>query len=83
MQNVYSVGLASGLLILLLKHETRQALILGQINSCAVLLNFTKPVTVQSDSSQSSLGCCLMQEEQPVAFTSRALTPTEKKKKRA
>lgn len=37
----------------------------------------TKPVTVQSDSSQHGLGCCLMQEGQPIAFASRALTPTE------
>uniref|UniRef100_A0A8C7JBX1 Gypsy retrotransposon integrase-like protein 1 n=1 Tax=Oncorhynchus kisutch TaxID=8019 RepID=A0A8C7JBX1_ONCKI len=36
-----------------------------------------KPVTIQSDSSQRGLGCCLMQEGQPVAFASRALTPTE------
>uniref|UniRef100_A0A673W9M9 Gypsy retrotransposon integrase-like protein 1 n=1 Tax=Salmo trutta TaxID=8032 RepID=A0A673W9M9_SALTR len=37
----------------------------------------SKPVTIQSDSSQYGLGCCLMQEGQPVAFASRALTPTE------
>uniref|UniRef100_A0A8C7DZQ6 Gypsy retrotransposon integrase-like protein 1 n=1 Tax=Oncorhynchus kisutch TaxID=8019 RepID=A0A8C7DZQ6_ONCKI len=39
--------------------------------------NVSKPVTIQSDSSQYGLGCCLMQEGQPVAFASRALTPTE------
>uniref|UniRef100_A0AAZ3NNW3 Reverse transcriptase/retrotransposon-derived protein RNase H-like domain-containing protein n=1 Tax=Oncorhynchus tshawytscha TaxID=74940 RepID=A0AAZ3NNW3_ONCTS len=39
--------------------------------------NVSKPVTIQSDSSQYGLGCCLMQEGQPVAFVSRALTPTE------
>ena len=39
--------------------------------------NIMKPVTIQSDSSQSGLGCCLMQEGQRVAFASRALTPTE------
>ncbi|KAJ8361627.1 hypothetical protein SKAU_G00181520 [Synaphobranchus kaupii] len=38
----------------------------------------TKPITIQSDASQSGLGCCLMQEGQPIAFASRALTPTEK-----
>lgn len=39
--------------------------------------NVSKPVTIQSDSSQYGLGCCLMEEGQPVAFASRALTPTE------
>ncbi|KAJ8371210.1 hypothetical protein SKAU_G00112380 [Synaphobranchus kaupii] len=34
-------------------------------------------VTVQSDSSQHGMGCCLMQEGQPIAFASRALTLTE------
>lgn len=37
----------------------------------------TKAVTIQSDSSQHGLGCVLLQEGQPVAFASRALTPTE------
>lgn len=37
----------------------------------------SKVVTIQSDSSQHDLGCVLLQEGQPVAFTSRALTPTE------
>lgn len=38
----------------------------------------TKPVTIQSDASQSGLGCCLMQEGQPIAFASRALTQAER-----
>ncbi|KAJ8395956.1 hypothetical protein AAFF_G00026640 [Aldrovandia affinis] len=38
----------------------------------------TKPIAIQSDASQSGLGCCLMQEGQPIAFASRALTPAEK-----
>lgn len=37
----------------------------------------TKPVTIQSDASMTGLGCCLLQEGQPVAFASRALTQTE------
>lgn len=37
----------------------------------------TKAVTIQSDASQHGLGCVLLQEGQPVAFASRALTPTE------
>ncbi|KAK7918719.1 hypothetical protein WMY93_010003 [Mugilogobius chulae] len=37
----------------------------------------TKPVTIQSDASQKGLGCCLLQDGQPVGFASRALTQTE------
>jgi len=34
-------------------------------------------VTIESDTSLSGLGASLLQEGQPVAFASRALTPTE------
>ena len=36
-----------------------------------------RSVTIQSDSSQTGLGCCLLHGEQPVAFASRALNQTE------
>ncbi len=36
-----------------------------------------KPVTIQSDASKNGLGCCLLQQGQPAAFASRALTRTE------
>ena len=36
-----------------------------------------KEVTVQCDSSQAGLGCCLLQDGRPVELASRALTPTE------
>ncbi len=39
--------------------------------------DINRPVTIQSDSSQTGLGCCLLQEGQPVAFASRALSQTE------
>ncbi|XP_041440689.1 uncharacterized protein K02A2.6-like [Xenopus laevis] len=39
--------------------------------------DISKPITVQSDSSQNGLGSCLLQDGQPVAFASRALTATE------
>ena len=39
----------------------------------------TKKVTLQCDAPQSGIGAALLQEGQPVAFTSRALTPTERK----
>ena len=38
----------------------------------------SKEVTLQCDASQSGLGAALLQEGQPVAFTSRALTTREK-----
>ena len=37
----------------------------------------TKPVTISADSSQSGLGAVCMQEGQPVAYASRALTMTQ------
>ncbi|GAA6097018.1 uncharacterized protein LOC115147874 [Tachysurus ichikawai] len=62
------------------KHEDSVCKLKAMATSMPVLCYYdvAKPVTVQSDSSQSGLGCCLMQEGQPVAFASRALTPTEK-----
>ena len=38
-----------------------------------------KPVEIQCDASQSGLGAVLMQEGQPVAYSSRSLTDTEKR----
>ena len=38
----------------------------------------SKEVSLQCDASQSGLGAALLQEGQPVAFTSRAFTVTEK-----
>lgn len=62
------------------KHEDAVCKLKSMATSMPVLhyYDVAKPVTVQSDFSQSGLGCCLMQEGQPVAFASRALTPTEK-----
>lgn len=61
------------------KHEAAVQEMKSLASSMPVLRYYdvTKPVTIQSDSSQRGLGCCLMQEGQPVAFASRALTPTE------
>lgn len=39
--------------------------------------NVQEEVTLQCDASQSGLGAALMQKGQPVAYASRALTPTE------
>ena len=38
----------------------------------------SREVTLQCDASQSGLGAALLQDGHPVAFASRALTPTEK-----
>ena len=38
---------------------------------------FGNPVTVQVDASKKGLGAALLQEGCPVAFASKALTPTE------
>lgn len=61
------------------KHDAAVREIKQLVTATPVLRYYdvTKPVTIQSDSSQHGLGCCLMQEGQPVAFASRALTPTE------
>ena len=39
--------------------------------------NDKDPVTIQCDASQSGLGAVLLQDDQPVAYASRALTSTE------
>ena len=38
----------------------------------------TKPVTVQCDASQTGLGAALLQDGHPIAYSSRALTATER-----
>jgi hypothetical protein len=60
------------------KHEAAVQEMKSLASSMPVLhyYNIMNPVIIQSDSSQSGLGCCLMQEGQPIAFASRALTPT-------
>ena len=39
--------------------------------------NLEEEVTLQCDASQSGLGAALMQNGQPVAYASKALTPAE------
>ena len=50
-------------------------------SSAPVLARYdaTKDVTIQCDASSYALGGVLLQEGRPVAYTSRALTPTEKR----
>ncbi|CAI6353509.1 unnamed protein product [Macrosiphum euphorbiae] len=51
------------------------------VASPQVLINFdpNKKITIQCDSSQTGLGCCLLQEGRPVAFSSRSLNEAEQK----
>ena len=39
----------------------------------------SKPVEIHCNASQSGVGAVLMQEERPIAYTSRAMTDTEKR----
>lgn len=49
------------------------------LSSAPVLANFdpSKKIIIQSDASQSGLGCCLIQDNHPVAFASRSLSTSE------
>lgn len=73
----------------LLKNNTswlwteRQSKALDEIKkilmSPPVLVSFVedKSVIIQTDASQNGLGCCLLQDNRPVAFASRSLTDSE------
>ena len=55
---------------------------LKRVISQAPVLRFfdpLKPVTIQTDSSSTGLGSCLLQDGQPIAYASRALLDTEKR----
>jgi len=50
--------------------------------ACAPVLRYfdpSKPVMIQTDSSSTGLGSCLMQDGLPVAYASRDLTDTEQR----
>lgn len=46
---------------------------------CLKHYDINEPVVIQCDSSQEGMGACLLQNGQPIAFASRALTDTEKR----
>ncbi|XP_026290645.2 uncharacterized protein K02A2.6-like [Frankliniella occidentalis] len=50
------------------------------LTTAPVLATFdsSKPIVIQADASQFGLGCCLLQNKQPVALDSRILTETER-----
>ena len=63
------------------KQDEALAKLKAMLSSPPVLAFYdvTKPVTIQSDASQSGLGACLMQDSKPVAYASRSMTSAEKK----
>ena len=62
-------------------HEHPQSVehLKGILSSQPVLKFFhpTKPVKLQVDASKSGLGACILQDEHPIAYASRSLTPPE------
>lgn len=61
------------------KHTGLLNTIKNLIAKASMLNNFDihKQIVIQSDSSKDALGCCLLQDNKPVAFASRSLTSTE------
>ena len=50
--------------------------------SSQVILRYydeNKPLTIQADASQDGLGACFLQEGQPISYSSRSMTDTEKR----
>ena len=62
-------------------HETEFNHVKNLITTAPVLRFFDSnlPIVIQTDSSKDGIGCCLMQENQPIAFASRALSRTEQR----
>ena len=62
-----------------LHHEKQFNIIKQSISSTATLryFNTRKPVTLQVDASKIRLGAVILQDGEPVAFASKALTETE------
>jgi hypothetical protein len=62
-------------------HEHEQAFkaVKTQLTKAPILAHYStdKPVKITADSSSVGLGCALMQNDKPVAYASRALTPAE------
>ena len=64
---------------LVARHIRSVARLKGILSSQPVLKFFdpTKPVKLQVDASKSDLGACILQDENPIAYASRSLTPAE------
>ena len=61
------------------EHDTTLFKIKSVLGSAAVLRFYdtSLPTTLQVDASKSGLGACLMQQGQPIAYASRALSNSE------
>ncbi|CAK1598438.1 unnamed protein product [Parnassius mnemosyne] len=61
-------------------HENTFNNIKTHLSKAPVLQNFDSslPITIQCDASKDGLGCCLMQNNKPVSYSSRSLTNAEK-----
>ena len=62
------------------KHEESFMLVKTEIANAPILTyyNLRKATVLQTDASVKGLGACLVQEERPVYFASKALTEAEK-----
>jgi hypothetical protein len=43
------------------------------------MFDSNKPITIEADSSKDTLGICLLQDNHPIQYASRSLTPTEQR----
>lgn len=61
-------------------HSKELSKIKEKLAEAPILANFDekKDIMIQTDASKDGLGCCLLQENKPVFFASRALTECEK-----
>ena len=63
------------------EHKSAFHLIKKEIVAAPILAyyNPNKPMILQTDASCKGLGSCLLQNQRPVYFTSKALTETQKR----
>ena len=63
-----------------LEHEEAFCLIKKEVSAAPILAyyNPNKPMVLQTDASCKGLGACLLQNEKPIYFASKALTETQK-----
>ena len=63
-----------------LEHDEAFSLIKKEVTAAPILAYYNpkKPMVLQTDASCKGLGACLLQNEKPVYFASKALTETQK-----
>ena len=62
------------------EHDEAFSLIKKEVTAAPILVNYNpnKPMVLQTDASCKGLGACLLQNDKPVYFASKALTETQK-----